>query len=1064
MQFLVILPKIKIISNFLFYYIMKKIFFYLFCSLLILNLKAQEVTQPKEWENPEIFQINREPARATFIPYADELSAISDRYESSPWYLSLNGYWKFQWAPTPDQRPKDFYKTSFDVTNWKEIKVPGNWELQGYGIPIYTNITYPYPKNPPFIDHSDNPVGSYRRYFELPALWNGRKTFLYFEAGTSAMYIYVNGEKVGYTENTKSPAEFDITKYVKPGKNLVAVEVYRWSDGSYLEDQDFWRISGIDRDVYIYSTDNVRIADFFARPDLDANYKNGSLSVDITLKNYNTIAKNNQSVEALLLDASGNKVFEQVVKINLPNTENQTTTFTKSVSAPRLWSSETPYLYTLLLTLKDENGKFIETVSSKIGFRKVELKNGQLLVNGKRIIVHGVNMHEHNIITGHYQDVETIMKDIRTMKEFNINAVRCSHYPENINWVKLCDKYGIFLVDEANIESHGMGAALQNRFDQSKHPAYLKEWHAAHMDRIISLVERDKNHPSVILWSMGNECGNGPVFFDAYKWIKERDKTRLVQFEQAGELENTDVVCPMYPGIKTMKEYAERPSVTRPFIMCEYAHAMGNSSGNFQEYWDIIHSSKNMQGGFIWDWVDQGFLVTDEVGRKYWAYGGDMGSQNYTNDENFNHNGLVGPDRIPHPGLYEVKKVYQDILFKASDLSKGFITVQNGFMYNNLSNYIFNYEVLMNGEAIKKGTFDINLAAGLEKQVQLALPEISTTDGKEYFLNIFANTRKGSDVLPQGHEVAREQFKLGEGKYFVKGVITGEAPKVKDEKEYIQLSANGIEVEISKRSGFIDNYMANGKRLLVRRPKPNFWRAPTDNDFGNNMQYICNVWRTAGDNTSLKNIEVKQEDGKIMVIADLFLRDVASEYRIVYTMNADCSLTVNNQFKAGSNELPEMPRFGMIMTLGKEYENFAFYGRGPWENYTDRNTASFLGVYISKVDDQYVPYTRPQENGYKTDVRWLTLTNGDGEGIKIEGLQPLCISALNNFPEDFDPGLTKKYRHINDITPRKEVILCVDLAQRGVGGDNSWGAYPHKPYRLEAKEYTYGFVIRPVIK
>jgi beta-galactosidase len=1062
--FLVILPKIKISNNFLFYSFMKKILFCILSSLLILNLNAQEAALPKEWENSEIFQINREPARATFLPYADDLSAISDRYESSPWYLSLNGLWKFQWAPTPDQRPKDFYKTSFDVTNWKEIKVPGNWELQGYGIPIYTNITYPYPKNPPFINHSDNPVGSYRRYFELPASWNGRKTFLYFEAGTSAMYIYVNGEQVGYTENTKSPAEFDITKYVKPGKNLVAIEVYRWSDGSYLEDQDFWRISGIDRDVYLYSTGNVRIADFFARPDLDATYKNGSLSVDITLKNYNATAKNNQSVEAILLDASGNKVFEQVVKISLPNTENQTTTFTKSVSAPKLWSNETPYLYTLLLTLKDENGNFIETVSSKIGFRKVELKNGQLLVNGKRIIVHGVNIHEHNIITGHYQDMETMMKDIRTMKEFNINAVRCSHYPENINWVKLCDKYGIFLVDEANIESHGMGATLQGWFDKSKHPAYLKEWHAAHMDRIISLVERDKNHPSVILWSLGNECGNGPVFFDGYKWIKERDKTRLVQFEQAGELENTDVVCPMYPGIKTMKEYAERPSVTRPFIMCEYAHAMGNSSGNFQEYWDIIHSSKNMQGGFIWDWVDQGILMTDEVGRKYWAYGGDMGSQNYTNDENFNHNGLVWPDRIPHPGLYEVKKVYQDILFKASDLSKGLIIVQNGFMYNNLSNYIFNYEVLKNGEVIKKGIIDVNLAAGLEKQIQLALPEISANDGQEYFLNIFVYTRKGSDVLPQGHEIAREQFKLGAEKYFVKSVITGEAPKVKDEKEYIQISANGIEVGISKRSGFMDNYMVNGKRLLARKPRPNFWRAPTDNDFGNNMQYICNVWRTAGDNTSLKNIEVKQEEGKVMVIADLFLRDVASDYRIVYTMNADGSLTVNNQFKAGANELPEMPRFGMIMTMGKEYENFAFYGRGPWENYTDRNTASFVGVYNSKVADQYVPYTRPQENGYKTDVRWLTLTNGDGEGIKIEGLQPLCISALNNFPEDFDPGLTKKYRHINDITPRKEVILCVDLAQRGVGGDNSWGAYPHKPYLLKEKEYTYGFVIKPVMK
>jgi beta-galactosidase len=1041
---------------------MKKSFIYGFVFLCF-NLQAQNKVQVLEWENPEIFQINREPARAAFIPYADEVSAVADRYESSPWHLSLNGLWKFQWAPTPDQRSRDFYKNSFNDVNWKEIKVPGNWELQGYGIPIYTNITYPYPKNPPFIDHADNPVGSYRRYFDIPASWDGRKVFLYFEAGTSAMYIWVNGEMVGYTENTKSPAEFDITKYVKPGKNLVAIEVYRWSDGSYLEDQDFWRISGIDRDVYLYTTDNTRIADFFARPDLDASYKNGSLTVDITLKNYTANVKSNQIIEAVLLNAAGSKVFTQVVKATIPSVGNQTITFSKGISSPNLWSNETPYLYTLLLTLKDENGKFIETVSTKTGFRKVELKNGQLLVNGKRILVHGVNIHEHNPVTGHYQDVETMMKDIRTMKQLNINAVRCSHYPNNLNWVKLCDKYGIFLVDEANIESHGMGAALQGWFDQSKHPAYLKEWHAAHMDRIISLVERDKNHVSVILWSLGNECGNGQVFFDGYKWIKERDKTRLVQFEQAGEKENTDVVCPMYPGIKYMKEYAGRDSIKRPFIMCEYSHAMGNSSGNFQEYWDIIRSSKNMQGGFIWDWVDQGFAVTDEVGRKYWSYGGDMGSQNYTNDENFCHNGLVWPDRIPHPGAYEVKKVYQDILFKAVDPLKGIITVVNGFMYTNLSNYILIYEVLKNGEVVKKGNFDINLAAGLEKQVQLSLPELSVVDGQEYLLNVYAYTRNGSDMLPQGFEIAREQFKLGEGKYFTKSIVTGDAPKVKDEKDFVQMSANGVEVQISKRSGLLSRYKSLNTWIFNNNPKPNFWRAPTDNDFGNDMQKKLNIWRTAGENTSVKSVDVKQEEGKVIVVADIVLLDVSSDYRIIYTMSSDGSLVVNVSFKAG-RELPEMPRFGTIMTLKKEFDNFTYYGRGPWENYSDRNTASFLGVYSSKVADQYVPYTRPQENGYKTDIRWITLTNGDGEGIRIEGIQPLSVSALHNYPEDFDPGLTKKYRHLNDITPRNEVVLCVDLAQRGVGGDNSWGAYPHKQYRLEANEYSYGYVIKPVRK
>jgi len=1025
----------------------------LFAALLFPGF-AQKDASVNDWENPAVFQINREPVRATFLPFADKHSAVADIYESSPWFCSLNGNWKFNWSPTPDQRPKDFFKTDFNVTNWKEISVPSNWELKGYGIPIYTNATYPYPKNPPYIDHSDNPVGSYRRYIDIPVNWNNRRVYIHFEAGTSAMYVWVNGEKVGYTENTKSPSEFDITEYVKPGKNLVAVEVYRWSDGSYLEDQDFWRISGIDRNVYLYSTANLRVADFFARPDLDGNYKNGSLSVDVKLSNYNKSAKTGL-VEASLVDATGKEIFKQTLKINAPADGKKETTFSKSVTAPNLWSNETPYLYTLLLTLKDENGQFIETVATKIGFRKVELKNGQLLVNGKRIMVHGVNIHEHNPVTGHYQDKAMMMKDISVMKQHNVNAVRCSHYPNNVDWVKLCDKYGIYLVDEANIESHGMGYGKENM-------AFHTEWDAAHMDRTISLVERDKNSPAVILWSLGNEASNGDVFMKTYKWIKERDKSRLVQFEQAGEKENTDIICPMYPGIRYMKDYAAREKVTRPFIMCEYSHAMGNSSGNFKEYWDIMRGSKNMQGGFIWDWVDQGFEMTDEVGRKYWSYGGDMGSQHYTNDENFCHNGLVWPDRKPKPGLLEVKKYYQDIYFKAVQAEKGFITIANELHHTNLQNYTFGYEVLKNGAVIKSGTFDVNLSPDSEKQVQLAMPEMPATECVEYLLNVYAYTRYGSEVVPQGHEVAREQFNLSEGKYFVKAAPAKGNVKVSDNKDNITLDASGVSVIVNKRSGLLGGYKVDDKWYFNTKPTPNFWRAPTDNDFGNNMQRKSNVWRMAGENSSLKNLVVKEEDGKAVVTADLYLKEVTSDYQIVYTMTADGALTVNISYKAGVNELPEMPRFGMIMSLNNEFDNFTYYGRGPWENYSDRNTASQIGIYKSKVADQYVPYTRPQENGYKTDLRWLTLTNNEGKGLRFEGLQPISASALNNWPEDFDPGLSKKYRHTSDITPNGEVVLSVDLAQRGVGGDNSWGALPHKEYRLEAKEYSYGFVIKPI--
>ncbi|MBF4472401.1 glycoside hydrolase family 2 TIM barrel-domain containing protein [Flavobacterium sp. HJJ] len=1038
----------------------------LFCLSAIYGTAVfgQEKNSRNDWENPEVFQINREPARASFLPYADEASALKDNYTSSPWYFPLNGKWKFSWAPTPDQRPKDFYKTDFSTLEWKEIEVPSNWELKGYGIPIYTNITYPFERNPPFINHSDNPVGSYKRDFILPENWKNRHIFLHFEAGTSAMYIWVNGQKVGYTENTKSPAEFDISKYVKAGKNDVAVEVYRWSDGSYLEDQDFWRLSGIDRNVYLYSTNDIRIADFFAKPDLDSNYKNGSLNVDVSLKNLSSASINNQKLEAKLVDASGQNIFVKELKVNFEANKTQTINFSENVAAPKLWSSEAPNLYTLLLTLKDEKENIIESVSTEIGFRKIELKDGQLLVNGVRIMFKGVNIHETNPVTGHYQDEATMMKDIRLMKQFNINAVRLSHYPNNVAWMKLCNKYGLYLVDEANIESHGMGVEGQPLIwmNPKTNPGHLPEWHAAHMDRIYSLVERDKNQPAVLFWSLGNESANGPVFHDAYKWIKNRDKTRLVQFEQAKENENTDVVCPMYPKIEYMKEYAERKEVKRPFIMCEYSHAMGNSNGNFQEYWDIIRGSKNMQGGFIWDWVDQGFEAKDEAGRKYWAYGGDLGSQNYTNDENFCHNGLVWPDRVPHPGAFEVKKVYQDILFKGTDIKNGIIQITNDFGFTNLNNYNFRYQILENGKSIKEGTIDVDLNPKSKKDFKIDLPKLAAKPGVEYLLNVFAYTKTGSVLMPQNFEIAREQFVLESGSYFAKTDQNKSSSKASDEKSEYVLSANNVIVKISKTTGLITHYSLKGEEYFKQYPEPNFWRAPTDNDFGNKMPIRANVWRTAGNNTTLESIQLTEENGKNYVITKLKLNDVASDYTIKYSLSSDGALEIQPSFKKGTNPIPEMPRFGMIFSLKNDFENLDYYGRGPWENYPDRYESSIKGIYQSKVADQYVPYTRPQENGYKTDVRWFTLSDNKGKGFEIKGLQPICMSTLNNYPSDFDPGLTKKNQHISDITPRKEVVVCVDLTQRGLGGDTSWGALPHEQYLLKGSEYSYGFVIKPI--
>lgn len=1038
----------------------------LFClsAISVATVSGQEKAGRNDWENPEVFQINREPARATFLPYADEASAVKNNYTSSPWYFSLNGKWKFLWSPTPDQRPKDFYKTDFSTVNWKEISVPANWELNGYGIPIYTNITYPFERNPPFINHSDNPVGSYKRDFILPDNWKNRHVFLHFEAGTSAMYVWVNGEKVGYTENTKSPAEFDISKYMKSGKNSLAVEVYRWSDGSYLEDQDFWRLSGIDRNVYLYSTNDIRIADFFAKPDLDSNYKNGSLSVEVSLKNLSSTSVNNQKLEAKLVDASGRNVFVKELKVNFDANKINTINFSQNVTNPKLWSSEAPNLYTLLLTLKNEKGNIIESVSTEIGFRKVELKGGQVLVNGVRILFHGVNIHEHNPVTGHYQDEATMMKDIKLMKQLNINAVRLSHYPNNVTWMKLCNKYGLYLVDEANIESHGMGVEGQPLIwmNPKTNPGHLPEWHAAHMDRIYSLVERDKNQPAVLFWSLGNESANGPVFHDAYKWIKNRDKTRLVQFEQAKENENTDIVCPMYPKIEYMKEYAERKEVKRPFIMCEYSHAMGNSNGNFQEYWDIIRGSKNMQGGFIWDWVDQGFEMKDEAGRGYWAYGGDLGSQNYTNDENFCHNGLVWPDRKPHPGAFEVKKVYQDILFKAIDIKNGIIQIENDFGFTNLNAYNFRYQVLENGKIIKEGSIDVALNPKSKKDFKIDLPKIVSKPGVEYLLNVFAYTKTGSETMPQNFEIAREQFVIESGNYFAKTDQKNSSSKVKeDEKEFV-LSAADVVVKIKKTTGLISYYSLKGQEYFKQYPEPNFWRAPTDNDFGNKMPIKANVWRTAGENSTLETVEIVEENGKEYVVAKLKLNDVASNYTIKYSLSNDGALEVQAAFKRGNTPLPDMPRFGMIFSLKKDFEYLDYYGRGPWENYPDRNESSLKGIYQSKVADQYVPYTRPQENGNKTDVRWFKLSDNKGKGFEIKGLQPLGMSTLNNYPSDFDPGLTKKNQHISDITPRNEVVVCVDLTQRGLGGDNSWGALPHEQYLLKGSEYSYGFVIKPI--
>ncbi|KAA8476103.1 beta-galactosidase [Arcticibacter tournemirensis] len=1034
---------------------------YLVQGIFLLCLAASGLrAQQNDWENPALIEQNKEKPHATFMLFNKEQDVKADDYTRSPFYQSLNGKWKFVYVDKYADRLKDFHRTDLDDSHWSELPVPSNWELKGFGIPIYTNITYPHPKNPPYVGEG-NPVGTYRKSFTVPASWDGREVMLQFGSITGCAFVYVNGQKVGLTKASKSPAEFNITRYLKKGQNLLAVQVFRWHDGSYLEDQDFWRISGIERDVCLYSLPKLSIWDFFLKGDLDSKYTNGLFTASVDLRQFSGNSIKGGSLSVSVVDKAGKTVYSSQKVVSIGADSIQTINFSGTVSNPLKWSAEHPNLYDCIISLKDNKGTLLGHTGAKIGFRKVEIKDAQLMVNGMPIYVKGANRHEHDDVNGHVPSRELMMKDIMLMKQFNINAVRTSHYPNDPLWYKLCDQYGLYLVDEANIETHGMGAEWQGWFDKSKHPAYLPLWAPAHMDRIHRLVERDKNHPSVIIWSLGNECGNGPVFYEAYKWIKQRDNTRMVQFEQSGESENTDIVCPMYPRVESMKEYANARK-SRPYIMCEYSHAMGNSNGNFQEYWDIIYGSKHMQGGFIWDWVDQGMKTTTKDGRTFWAYGGDLGGYHLQNDENFCANGLIAANRTPHPGLYEVKKVYQNILFKDKDVSKGLITVENLFDFTNLDQYNFKWEMYLNGEKVKDGTFSVSLAPHQKKDVKLQVPQFKAAAGSEFFLNVYAYTKSGTEMIPAGHEIAREQFKTA-GEYLARasGSVRNDL-KIERAGNLLKFTSGAVNGEFNTKEGRFTRF-SSGKNgwIISGYPQPYFWRAPTDNDFGSRMPSTLGIWRNAHENAVVRNITVgEQGDSGLPIKVDYELTGIGVPYVVDYLIQNDGSVKVTASIDMTGRDLPELPRFGMRMQLPGQYENLEYYGRGPWENYSDRKTAAFIGRYSDKVSNQYtLNYIRPQEGGYKTDVRWLSLTDADGRGLRIEGEQPICFSAINNLTEDLDPGLTKKQQHPVDIKPRKDVYLNIDLKQRGVGGDDSWGSLPHDQYRLLDKKYSYSYVL-----
>jgi len=1032
--------------------------------------------EPRDWENPEMFSQNRETPHATLISFSDEESALSADKTRSPNYLSLDGIWKFHWVKSPDERPYWFFKDDFDTREWDDIEVPSNWQMKGYDVPIYVNITYPHKNNPPFIEHEWNPVGSYKRDFIIPSEWKDKEVFLHFGAVSSAFYVWVNEQLAGYFQDSKTPAEFNITRYLKKGKNSVAVEVYRWCDGSYLEDQDFWRLSGIQRTVFLHARPETYIRDFFAKGDLENNYKDGILDLEVTLKGRDD-NEEKLFVEISLFD-NDLKLFSESKEIKLAD-GSATLDFSKSLPEVKRWSAETPDLYSLVITLKDKDGKDLESVSSKIGFRKVEIINSQLLVNGVAVYLKGTNLHEHDDVNGHVIDEATILKDIRVMKSNNINAVRTSHYPQQELWYEMCDKYGLYLIDEANIESHGTG--YQKDITLADKP----EWAAAHLDRMQNMVERDKNHPSVIIWSLGNEAGDGHNFLADYKWAKARDNTRPVQYERAEKSTNTterhtDIICPMYARIEQIENYAKDEENDRPLILCEYVHSMGNSTGNLQDYWDMIEKYPKLQGGFVWDWVDQGILQTDESGQKYWAYGGDFGEEGIPSDGNFCINGLTWPDRTGKPGLNEVKKVYQYIGFEPVDLAKGMIEIMNKYDFTNLSEFIFDWEIVSDGSIIQSGKLSLpDSKPKTQTPVHLPFEKIIPAPGAEYFLNLRASRSEEWNLVPEDHVYAEAQFKLpseGEPVKFTPDKLTILQTDIVGNK--VNVRGTDIIVVFNLETGRMESFSYKGRELLKKGPEPDFWRPPTDNDYGYDMDRLLGVWKNAGGNTVITKGDIaNDEPGKVTVV---FRYDITGKekekiagYSTVYTIYGTSDVVISNSFRKISEKVPEIPRMGMQMQLPEEFTNLKWYGRGPHENYADRKSSAEIGLYESTVADQYVPYIRPQENGYKTDTRWLTLTDDSGTGILVSGNPLFCFAALNYVHDDFEsPGNIARYRpdaksantHTVDVKPHDFINLNIDLGQMGVGGDDSWGARIHPQYRLLENSYEYSFRIRPIVR
>ena len=1021
------------------------------CCLAMCSLAT--MAQHDEWKNPEINAVNRAPMHTNYFAYSSSEEAAKADKENSSNFMTLNGIWNFNWVKNADARPTDFYRTDYNDKGWGQMKVPGVWEMNGYGDPIYVNVGYAwrsqYKNNPPYVPIENNHVGSYRKEIIIPAEWSGKEIFAHFGSVTSNMYLWVNGKYVGYSEDSKLEAEFNLTKYLKPGKNLIAFQVFRWCDGTYLEDQDFFRYSGVGRNCYLYSRNKKYIQDIRVTPDLDSNYTNGTLNVALNLNGSGTVELN-------LTDPAGKSVATAQVN------GNGQKSVVMDVSNPEKWTAETPNLYTLTATLKNGSNT-LEVIPVKVGFRKIELKGGQILVNGQPVLFKGADRHEMDPDGGYVVSRERMLQDILRMKQLNINAVRTCHYPDDNLWYDLCDQYGIYVVAEANIESHGMGYGKETL---AKNPSYKK----AHMERNQRNVQRGYNHPSIIFWSLGNEAGYGPNFEQCYTWIKNEDKTRAVQYEQAGTNEFTDIFCPMYYDYDACKKYSEG-NIDKPLIQCEYAHAMGNSQGGFKEYWDLIRKYPKYQGGFIWDFVDQSNHWKNKDGIDIYGYGGDFNKYD-ASDNNFNDNGLISPDRRPNPHAHEVGYFYQSIWTTPGDLSKGEIKVYNENFFRDLSAYYMEWQLLANGEVMQTGVVqDLNVAPQQTATLKLNLNTEKICPCKELLLNVTYKLKAAETLMPAGSTVAYDQLTIRP--YTAKALelknqkasnLDIVVPVIKDnDHNYLIVEGENFIIEFNKHNGYLSRYEADGMQLLNPGAQltPNFWRAPTDNDYGAGLQHRYAVWKNPG----LKLTSLKQsiENEQAIVQAEYEMKAVKGKLFLTYVINNEGAVKVTQKMEAGKEEkVSDMFRFGMQMQMPENFNEVEYYGRGPVENYADRNHSTLIGKYRQTVAEQFYPYIRPQETGTKTDLRWWRVLNISGNGLQFVGDAPFSASALNYSIESLDDGVQKDQRHSPEVAKAPFTNLCIDKVQMGLGCVNSWGTLPLEKYRVPYQDYEFSFILTPV--